>query len=172
MQVGAAGFSDPRSNTKPHTGIHRHQTGSRRFVQTAQREAWFWRPSVIRTSFTTSSFQTASRQKDHVQRHLWHCTSSSIYYGTRVITQEYYHCAFIATPYSPDLVPAAYHLYPKTKAFLKGHGIQSAEEAKHVTTETIKEAVGNWQQESFRQCYGRCHKCVIAEWKHFEGDVQ
>lgn len=74
-------------------------------------------------------------------------------------------------PYSPDLAPADFYVFPRMKKLLKGRRFQSTEEVQIATTTALKEVTKDGLQECFQQWYGRWQKCVTAQGKYFEGGV-
>lgn len=72
-------------------------------------------------------------------------------------------------PYSPDLAPADFYLFPRLKDQLKGRRFESAEEVEAATKDAMRGVSKNGFQECFQQWYGRWQKCVVAEGHYFEG---
>ena len=73
-------------------------------------------------------------------------------------------------PYSPDLAPCDFFLFPKLKGVIKGTRFPHVEVIKRaVTTE-----LGRIPEEAFRGCIeawkNRMGKCVRLEGNYFEGD--
>ena len=73
-------------------------------------------------------------------------------------------------PYSPDLAPCDFWLFPKLKTILKGKRLQSREDIMKKLTEEL----GSIQEEEFKKCFEKWQKCwkkcVYRHWKYFEGD--
>ena len=73
-------------------------------------------------------------------------------------------------PYSPDLAPCDYFLFPKLKKTRKGKRFQNIEDIKSSTTDILKSV----SKEDFQQCFWRWqerwNKRVCAEGQYFEGD--
>ena len=73
-------------------------------------------------------------------------------------------------PYSPDLAPCDFFLFPKLKYPLQGTRHESIEaikgnslkELKAIPTETYKKCMKNW--------INRCHACIGLKQAYFEGD--
>ncbi|KAJ4435187.1 hypothetical protein ANN_23763 [Periplaneta americana] len=73
-------------------------------------------------------------------------------------------------PYSPDLAPCDFWLFPKLKTPLKGSRFESREEImRNATTELNTIPKGDFQR-YFRQWKDRWAKCVQAQEAYFEGD--
>ncbi|KAJ4428957.1 hypothetical protein ANN_25953 [Periplaneta americana] len=73
-------------------------------------------------------------------------------------------------PYSPDLAPCDFWLFPKLKTPLKGSRFESREEImRNVTTELNTIPKEDFQR-CFRQWKDRWAKCVQAQGAYFEGD--
>jgi transposase len=68
-------------------------------------------------------------------------------------------------PYSPDLAPADFFLFPKLKSTLKGCHFYTFDKMQKNLTELFaipKEAFQSWQK--------RWEQCVASEGNYFEGD--
>ncbi|GBL87788.1 Histone-lysine N-methyltransferase SETMAR [Araneus ventricosus] len=73
-------------------------------------------------------------------------------------------------PYSPDLVPVDFYLFPRLKMKLKGHRfVIDLDEVIENATKQLKDLSKNGFQEYFEQLYERWKKCVDAGGKYFEG---
>jgi hypothetical protein len=62
-------------------------------------------------------------------------------------------------PYSPDLAPCDFFLFPKLKKVLKGHRFETMEDIKRNLTKTLLDI----SKEEFAKCFQRWAKCVAAE---------
>jgi hypothetical protein len=73
-------------------------------------------------------------------------------------------------PYSPDLAPCDFWLFPELKTALKGHRFSdTADIQEHVTT--ILQSIPEEEfQKCFEQCKYRLTKCIGAQGNYFEGD--
>ena len=73
-------------------------------------------------------------------------------------------------PYSPDLSPPDFFLFPKLKSHLKGRRFDDVEDIKANTTTELH----NISLEEFGRCFDkwqqRWEKCVNSEGEYFEGD--
>lgn len=72
-------------------------------------------------------------------------------------------------PYSPDLAPADFFLFPRLKSSLKGQRFTDAEEVKEKATKVLKDISENEFQKCFEQLYDRWGKCVVSGGEYFEG---
>ncbi|GBM51071.1 Histone-lysine N-methyltransferase SETMAR [Araneus ventricosus] len=72
-------------------------------------------------------------------------------------------------PYSPDLAPADFYVFPRLKIKLKGHRFVDSDEVTENATKQLKDLSKNGFQECFEQLYERWKKCVDAGGKYFEG---
>lgn len=72
-------------------------------------------------------------------------------------------------PYSPDLAPSDFFLFPKLKSALKGNHFDDIEDIKNETTTLLR----NIQQEDFSACFNawklRMQKCIDQQGDYFEG---
>ncbi|GFT37861.1 uncharacterized protein TNCV_4129111 [Trichonephila clavipes] len=73
-------------------------------------------------------------------------------------------------PYSPDLSPCDFFLFPKLKIHLKGHHFGTLENIQTAVTDQLKAIPIS----EFHQCYEewkkRLQRCVDSEGSYFEGD--
>ena len=72
-------------------------------------------------------------------------------------------------PYSPDLAPCDFFLFPKVKTQLKGHHFLSVEKVKQRATELLN----NISENDFKSCFEtwqhRMRSCVNSQGNYFEG---
>ena len=73
-------------------------------------------------------------------------------------------------PYSPDLAPSNFFLFPKLKTKLKGQRVQTEEiqEESQAILNTLRE---NDFQECFKNWQRRWDRCQASEGDYFEGDA-
>ena len=73
-------------------------------------------------------------------------------------------------PYSPDLAPCDFWLFPKLEEKLRGYRYETIEEMK----EAVKKFIDMFTQEDFhvvfQQLLERYNKCIAAGGDFFEGD--
>ncbi len=73
-------------------------------------------------------------------------------------------------PYSPDLAPCDFFLFPKLKGVIKGTRFPDVEAIKRAVTTELRRI----PEEAFRGCIEvwkkRMDKCVRLEGNYFEGD--
>ena len=74
-------------------------------------------------------------------------------------------------PYSPDLAPCDFFLFPKLKEAIKGTRFQDSEAIKTAVTRELRPIL----EGSFRECVEawqrRSEKCIRAQEYYFEGDM-
>jgi hypothetical protein len=74
------------------------------------------------------------------------------------------------TPYSPDLAPSDFFLFPRMKRSLKGNRFCDVAEVK----ENTLTALNSIQPQEFQHCFEhwkyRWDKCINAHGQYFEGD--
>ncbi|GFU52865.1 putative mariner transposase [Trichonephila clavipes] len=79
-------------------------------------------------------------------------------------------CCASQTPYSQDLNPCDFFLFPKLKNHLKGHHFGTLENIQMAVTDQLKAIPIS----EFHQCYEewkkRLQQCVVSEGCYFEGD--
>ena len=75
------------------------------------------------------------------------------------------------SPYSPDLSPCDFFLFPVMKTYLRGTHFDDT----HELSVAVQVAISNKQPSSFRQCFiqsclERCRKCISFNGEYFEKD--
>jgi hypothetical protein len=70
-------------------------------------------------------------------------------------------------PYSPDMTPCDFWLFPKLKMTLKGEGFDTIKE-------NMTKHLNSIRKDSFKKCFqhwqNRWHKCIASEGAYFKGD--
>ena len=73
-------------------------------------------------------------------------------------------------PYSPDLAPWDFYLFPKLKSKSKGHQFGTMEYIQKIVTDVLHTLTEN----EFRYCYDECkkrwNKSVTSQGSHFQGN--
>jgi len=77
---------------------------------------------------------------------------------------------FAPSPYSPDLAPSDFFLFPRMKRDLKGKWFQNVEEVREKMTETLKAITLQQFQNCFEQWKKQWDKCTDSQGEYFEGD--
>jgi hypothetical protein len=73
-------------------------------------------------------------------------------------------------PYSPDLAPCEFFLFPLMKKVLKGKRFADVEEVKKKTTEALKGITLKEFQDCFEKWKTRLDRCIASNGQYFEGD--
>ena len=73
-------------------------------------------------------------------------------------------------PYSPDLAPCDFFLFPRMKDRLRGIRFQSTEEMKKASENYLKGLQKKDFEEVFQDWKRRMEKCIDAGGNYFEGD--
>lgn len=73
-------------------------------------------------------------------------------------------------PYSPDMAPCDFFLFPKTKYALKGRRFQDVEEIMQNATKELYSLTVTDFERCFEQWKHRWNKCIAVEGEYFEGD--
>jgi len=71
-------------------------------------------------------------------------------------------------PYSPDLAPFDFFLFPRLKKVLKGHQFEATEDIKQSSTKTLLDIPKEEFAKCFQQWQKRWAKCVAAEGNYVE----
>lgn len=73
-------------------------------------------------------------------------------------------------PYSPDLAPCDFFLFPKLKRPMKGRRFATIADIKSASLTELQSIPKSAFQECFENWKKRWHKCIISEGDYFEGD--
>ena len=73
-------------------------------------------------------------------------------------------------PYSPDLAPCDFFLFPRMKRDLKGKSFQNVVEVRERTTEALKAITLQELQNCFEQWKKRLNNCIDSQGEYVEGD--
>ncbi|UYV79128.1 hypothetical protein LAZ67_17001194 [Cordylochernes scorpioides] len=73
-------------------------------------------------------------------------------------------------PYSPELAPCVFILFPKQKKPMKGRRYATLDEIKTASKEELKKILKNDFLKCFENWKNRWHKCIISHGDYFEGD--
>jgi hypothetical protein len=73
-------------------------------------------------------------------------------------------------PYSPDLAPCDFFLFPKIKSILKGTRFESMEEVKRKSAELLNALTKEDFQHCFDQWKKRMERCVARGGEYIEGE--
>lgn len=73
-------------------------------------------------------------------------------------------------PYSPDLAPCDFFLFPKLKSTLKGRRFQTIDDIKQNTEIDLKDIPISAYQECFQKWKRRWQRCIASQGDYFEGD--
>jgi predicted acetyltransferase len=74
------------------------------------------------------------------------------------------------SPYSPDLAPNDFFLFPRMKRDLKGKRFQNVEEVREKSKEALKAINLQEYQNCFEQWKKLWDKCIASQGEYFEGD--
>ena len=72
------------------------------------------------------------------------------------------------SPYSPDLAPCDFFLFPEIKSLLKGTPFFDIDSIKMAATTELKKILENAFQEYFESWKRRMHKCFQVKGDYFE----
>jgi transposase len=73
-------------------------------------------------------------------------------------------------PYSPDLAPAHFFLFPKLKSTLKGRRFQTIGEIKENSLQDLCAIPQNTFQDAFQNWKKCWERCINSSGEYFEGD--
>jgi transposase len=72
-------------------------------------------------------------------------------------------------PYSPDLAPADFFLFPKLKTTLKRRHFQTIEKIQENAVIELRAITESALQEEFQQWKKRSERCIVSRGDYFEG---
>jgi len=73
-------------------------------------------------------------------------------------------------PYSPDMAPCDFFLFPKIKITLKGRRFTSIDDIKSASLKDLQAIPKIEFQKCFEDWKKRWHKCIISSGDYFEGN--
>jgi len=73
-------------------------------------------------------------------------------------------------PYSPDLAPADFFVFPKLKTTLKGRRLQTIKEIQENAIRELRAVTESAFQEAFQQWKKRWERCIASRGDYFEGE--
>jgi transposase len=73
-------------------------------------------------------------------------------------------------PYSPDLAPADFFLFPKMKIQLKGRRFHSIADIQRESQKVMDSLTQNNFEAAFQQWQERCDPCIAVQGDYFKGD--
>ena len=73
-------------------------------------------------------------------------------------------------PYSPDLAPCDFWMFPRLKEKLRGRRFEDVEEMKEAVTEALDTFPLEDYQRAFKKWLERYNKCIELGGSYFEGD--
>ena len=101
---------------------------------------------------------------------LWHFDQDNAPVHNYILVTDYLTKMGIKTvhhpPYSPDLAPCDFCLFPK----LRGCRYETTEEMKEAVTKVIDTLTQEDFHEAFKKLLERYNKCIAAGGDYFEGD--
>ena len=77
-------------------------------------------------------------------------------------------CVLNHQPYSPDLSPSDYFLFPKLKLPLKGHLFEDVQDIQRAVTSSLRAIPQEDVQRSFQSLLDHPTRCIDAEGMYFE----
>ena len=73
-------------------------------------------------------------------------------------------------PYSPEMAPCDFFLFPKIKRTLKGRRFTAIDDIKSASLQELKTISKIEFEKCFEDCKKRWHKCIISNGDYFEGE--
>ena len=129
------------------------------------------------------SYKTVlQRFRDAVSRHLpekWRCGNWILHHDNApphraVTTNEFLEKNNIPSlpqpPYSHDLAPCDFFLFPQLKKIMRGRRFVYVEDIQANATRQLRVITKSDNQRCFRQWQERWNKCIQAQGHYFEGD--
>jgi [histone H3]-lysine36 N-dimethyltransferase SETMAR len=148
-----------------HRGVVHHeyapqdQTINKEYYQTVLRRL---RDAVRRKRPDLWATRTWSLHQDNAPAHSSHLIQNFLAKQSTPLVRQ--------PPYSPDMAPCDFWLFPKLKTPLKGTRFQSREDIMQKTTAELYAIPEQAFQRCFQQWRERWEKCVQSQGEYFEGD--
>ena len=99
------------------------------------------------------------------------CFTTTVHLSIRQFLAEKNLAVLEEPPYSPDLAPCAFFLFPKLKEIIKGTCFEGVEAIKRAVTTELR----GMPEESFQKCIEAwqrmIEKCIRLEGGYFEGET-
>lgn len=73
-------------------------------------------------------------------------------------------------PYSPDLTPCDFFLFPKLKLPLRGQRFETLDAIKQSSLNELKAIPLSAYERCMQDWIKRCHRCIGLDGAYFEGD--
>ena len=165
----------------------------RRFEEgRSKQRSFYWRFLILSVSYTTSTLPTGKQltgnstwrscdlcviQIAEKDRKKWRDDDWILHHDNALTHTSHLVQQFLAKhgtaqlqqpPYSPDLSPCAFFLFPRLKNVLKGHRFEAAEDIKRNSTKTLLDIPREDFAKCFQQWQKRWAKCVAAEVNYVE----
>jgi len=128
------------------------------------------------------SVEVLKRLRERVQRarpklwaeNAWIVHQDNAPSQTTLVTREFLAKNKITTmghpPYSPNLAPCDFYLFPKVKNIMRGEHLVDVDTIKRETTKPLKELTKEDMQHCFQEWEKRCTKCILSGGEYLEGD--
>ena len=104
----------------------------------------------------------------------WHFPQENALVHSSILVTDYLTIMGIKTvphpPYSPDLSPCDFWLFPKLKEKLRGYRYETIEEMKEAVTKVIDTFTQEHFHGAFQKLLERNNKCIAAGRENFEED--
>jgi histone-lysine N-methyltransferase SETMAR len=71
-------------------------------------------------------------------------------------------------PYSPDLAPMDFRVFPVVKAALKGKRFDSFKELSYAAQTVVSGLDSQWYKDTYKQWIARHQKCIACDGEFFE----
>ena len=191
MKIGVFAMI-PQLNAKVLNGSHQHQK-AKKFVFKSQK----WRQCLCVSMTASELFATSLSLRDKLSLDIfiwvfWNAygrgfavsgpstqhQAGGFFFTTMppvhgaVAVQEFLArkqvCVLNHPPYSPDLSPCDYFLFPKLKLPLKGHLFEDVQDIQGAVTSSLRAIPQGDVQRSFQSLLDRATRCIDAEGMYFE----
>ena len=128
---------------------------------------------------TTISADTYSATLRHLRKAIWNSRRGKLSRGTVLIhdnacphtarqTQtllydEFHWDTFDHPPYSPDLAPSDFYLFPKMKEHLAGKRFTDDEDLQHAVVDWLNSQAAVWYEEGINKLVSRYDNCLNVQ---------
>ena len=194
MSPGSTGTTR-RQNSNRHSGRFPRLRDQRRGTRCeAKQRSCYWRLLILRVSYTLCTFlrgkrinkefylEVLRRLRESVRwkrPEIWRDGDRILHHDNAPAHTSHLVQLFLAKhstaqlqqpPYSPDLAPCDFFLFPRLKKVLKGHRFEATEDIKRNSTKTLLDIPKEEFAKCFKQWQKRWAKCVAVEGNYVENN--
>ncbi len=127
-------------------------------------------PSIIRRSYADVGAMRKKRPDVDIETMIYHQDNAPPHKANdTLMTIDFLGFQRLEhSPYSPDLAPMDFAVFPRLKAELRGHHFQDSHELRIAVRRAISHFEADWYQQIYLKWVDRHEKCIRANGDYFE----